>query len=274
MHESQGGTLSDYHVLIARSSDESLLVQSNKHLPRVHYEGATSCEIEELCQFIKLQFKLESNLVFLRTECEALTQNSSGNLQYWHKLLIFDINSCSQEKVRNGFQWIERENAAEVQVSPAVPAVMQYMREYASRGLGISKKKFRAYSCVGWFKEASTWAEGCLREMGHNPTSIVQVKHCAVSCVLKFVVESGNLFYLKAVPAGGINNEIFMSSSLADILAKEVFVKPLRFDCTKRWMLMRDYGPTVWNVMRAQKPQPELLRSILAQWGRVQLDSD
>lgn len=267
-------TLHDYHLLIAHPEDESVLMQSDNHLPRIHYEGDVTMDIYKLCDFVQKHLALEFDVVLVRRAC-AVNTNVPGEGER-PLLLIFEailfLGSESKPEVKD-MRWVEKRCVADARVEPVMSEVVEYVQKYGEQSLKVSKTGVRPYVQLGWFQECSSWITNCLNEMGHKTVSIVQVRHADASCVLKVIAEDGLIFYLKAPPKVGFSEELKISASIADILDETVFVKLVKVDFEKHWMLMSDYGPTLTPEPYTSKRDIKLLTSFLSEWGLVQLRS-
>ena len=225
-----------------------------------------SVGIDELCTFICSVLNLNCAIRFFRRECEGRKKNSSGNLQWWCGLLAFTGTGASSESPI-GQKWVPKDLAKDIDVCPVVPLVKECMRQRSEVGLDVNDSRLQPFSRLGWLEDTMSWFRTSLGECGAEYESMQQVKHFQSSCELKMRAKSEEQFYLKAIGKSEGSREVEVTACLADILPGDIFIRPLRCCKKRRLTLMNDYGETMWTEMRPDKPQPELLRSILLRRG-------
>ncbi|KAI0558858.1 Aminoglycoside phosphotransferase [Gracilaria domingensis] len=157
-----------------------------------------------------------------------------------------------------------------IHVEPYCEPVLQYLAKYVTDGLDVNGNQLYPHSKAGWFCEASKWLTGKIREYSNDDVDeIVKVSTGSTGCVLRAKTVRGTNFYMKAVNADSVYDQIGVACALSEVMP-EYFNKLVAVDRERRWMLMNDYGTAIDNDECKMNKNPKLVKAVLEEWGRAQ----
>ena len=180
--------------------------------------------------------------------------------------IIYVLQSAGENIPSTNGHWVGQEALETLKLPEHKDALNAYFEEIET---GNPPPKRPPWSQPGWFDAATEWIESQLENLGHKLTKPVTcIKSWGISCVLKIASTGGNFYLKESSTLPLFANEPAVTKGLATLFPDHV-PKPVAIHAEKHWMLLKDFGKTIWET----KSEADVREAVFRCFGTLQVEA-
>lgn len=238
--------VSHFHILLSDEASTSVLMVATERgwaLPYVRVDGGLWIgETDDIIAAIRGNLKLSVNFTILRYAHLSVDEKEKWDQTVW----VLEVHEALDKPPLDG-RWITKSELATAEL--AVPEhralLVEHLQEVTDDRV---PPKRTPWAIAGWHREAVTWIEDGLVELGYEQTGPVeQIKNWSIANILRVPTARGNVYFKAGAELPLFVNEPVLMDALATRFPERI-PQPIKIDPERRWMLMDDFGSSLEEV--------------------------
>ena len=237
--------VSNFHILLTDQASTRVLMLATERgwaLPYVQIEGGLWIgETDNIIAAIRNTLNLSINFTILRYASLIVNDDEKWDQIVW----VVECHEVLDEPPLNGCWMTGPELAKAALAMPDHRALLVgHLQAPVTDRVPANRVP---WAVAGWYREAVTWIEDRLVELGYGQTGPVeQIKNLSISSILRVPTDRGNVYFKAGADLPLFVNEPVLMDALGTHFP-EYIPQPIRIDPVRRWMLMDDFGRSMWE---------------------------
>lgn len=257
--------VSHFHVLLTDQTSARVLMQSSEDgwaLPHVRVVGGLWIgETNNISAAIRHMLNLSIDFTILRYASLAANDDEQWDQIVW----VLECHEELDKPPLNG-RWMSGDELATLEM--AVPDHRALLVDHLqSRSRSHVPPQRVPWAIAGWYEEAVDWIENGLAELGYTQMgSVEQVKNWSIASILRVPTDRGNVYFKAVADLPLFVNEPVLMDALGTRFPQHI-PRPIKIDPLRRWMLMDDFGSSMWE-------QPiDIVEKVVSIFAQLQIAS-